>query len=127
LGFATAAGNNNSSIFGKGIRRAKILGSIISLLRVTKQPKTLSEAADGLDNEVIFDVLHAGLVSTLGVETTSLLFKTMKLIYNFEEREMPSNLERFDELMARILGLSTATIIRQNFFEEFKKRLKKIG
>ncbi|HKU49880.1 MAG TPA: hypothetical protein VJP79_08020 [Nitrososphaera sp.] len=94
---------------------------------MTKQPKTLSEAADGLDKEAIFDVLYAGLESTLGVETTSLLFKTMKLIYNFEEQEMPSNLERFDELMAKILGISTAKIIRQNFFEEFKKRLKKIG
>ena len=86
-----------------------------------KQPKTLSKAAEGLSSEQILYALQKALRQSLGAETRNLLLKTLKLVYKLDEKEIPSNLERFDQLLGKILGPNKTPIVRKHIIEELKK------
>lgn len=89
-----------------------------------KRASTLQEAAKGLDEQHILEAIETGIEYALGAETKMLLFKTLKLVYKLERNAIPSNLERFDELLDRILGVNTAEVVRQQIISELEKKEK---
>jgi hypothetical protein len=58
--------------------------------------------------------IEAALDRALGKDTSILIFKTLKLVYNMDKNEIVSNPVKFEEIMERMLGRSAYNVLKRN-------------
>lgn len=92
--------------------------------RASDDGEDLSTAFQGLEPRQILAAVDKVIDDILGKGSSNLLFRTLAILYEFDEHGVPSDPKRFDELMTKALGANTARSIRRKIIRELK-RLKR--
>lgn len=83
---------------------------------------SLKEAIEGLAPQQVLQAIEDGIDNILGPNSSKLVFKTLHLIYSFDKDAIPSNIERFDELISRMLGSTSAKVLRKQIILELERK-----
>lgn len=81
---------------------------------------SLKEAIKGIEPEQTLKAIENGIENVFGSGSGALVFKALKLIYNLDKEAIPINIERFEESLEKIFGVSVAKILRKHILSELE-------
>jgi hypothetical protein len=95
------------------------INEVLYLLSAKNDSSSLRKAIKGMKPQEVINGIEYAIDSALGNGAGVLVFKTLSLIYNFQKDEIPSNIERFEELLDKIFG-KAAEPLRKRIVSELQ-------
>lgn len=95
---------------------------VLYLLGEENDSLSLKEAIAGLEPRQVLEALVDAIENVFGPGSAKLVFRTLELVYKLDSEAIPSNIDRFDELLDRIFGAGAIPLRRRIVSELERKR-----